>query len=390
MKRKCIALIMAMMMLFALVVACAAPQAPETPPAAETGQDPDPTPAPEVEAADDGLSVLFLVHGHLGDRGFTDATASGFFRLRDELGWNVRVVEMGLDPAAWESFFLEESESGEWDVIAAATFSMKDLVETTAAMFPEQVFFGIDFPVNWDVVTEGNALGLEFFGNHAGFLGGALAALMLETDHPMIDPENSVVGFLGAMDVPNINDFLIGFIDGINYINPDVRVLTSYAGSFSDIAAAYEVAMMLYSMGAQIVYAPAAGGIMGAVQASSDSGGLFIACDNDVWYIMSETDPNVVRYIISSTMKNMGDAIFTMLTGYAEGRFVLGENHALGVAEGAVGLADNQNFREHVPANVIERLDEVAQSLAAGEITVGSAFGMDAAAVAALRDGMAP
>jgi basic membrane protein A len=150
------------------------------------------------------------------------------------------------------------------------------------------------------------------------------------------------------------------------------------------------MATQLNNLGAQMVYAPAAGGIMGAVQASSDSDRLFISCDIDTWNMMAETDPEIVRNVISSTMKNMGDAIFTVLTGLVDGTYVLGENHVIGVAEGAVGLADNDNFREHVPIDARQRLDEVTQLLADGHITVGTAFGMDAATLAALRESMAP
>ena len=44
------------------------------------------------------------------------------------------------------------------------------------------------------------------------------------------------IGFVGGMDNPSINEFLVGYIEGAQAINPDIKVATSYVGSFTDTA----------------------------------------------------------------------------------------------------------------------------------------------------------
>ena len=391
--KKILALILAAIVILA-VAACgsSAPAAPAAP--ADGGQQEAAAPAdtPAAEDSDSGTgaySALYLCNGSLGDKGFYDNAASGFYRLRDELGWEIKIIEMGRDETTYEGYFLDEVEK-DWDLIVSGTFSIRDMLEEMAVRFPEQNFMGFDIAIDFDKVTTGNAIGVTYQSNETGFMGGALAALMLGSGAEKIDASRPVLGFVGSMDTPNINDFLIGYIEGIQYINPDIRLLTSYIGSFNDVPKGYEMTTQLYNLGAQIVYAPASQSILGAVQASADSDRYFVACDNDIWSMMHETDPDMVANILSSTMKNVGNSIFDAASGLKEGTFQLGQNYTLGIKDDAVGLAKNANFEALVPADIRAQLNDIASQIANGTIVVGTAFGMETDAVAALRDGMSP
>lgn len=344
-----------------------------------------------TEASGDSYKVLCLLNGSLGDKGFYDNAAGGFTRLSDELGWETKIIEMGRDETTYEGYFLDASESGDWDLIVTGTFSVVDLLQEIAVQFPDQKYMAFDISIDFDVVTTNNVMGVTYMSNETGFMGGALAALMFDqSGDEKIDTSSPVLGFVGSMDSPNINDFLIGYIEGIQYVNPDLKLLTSYVGSFSDVPKCLEMTTQLYNQGAQIVYAPASQSILGAVQASADTDKYFVACDNDIWTITEGTDPDLVANVLSSTMKNVGNSIFDAAKGLMEGTYTVGENYVLGLGDGAVGLADNANYQALVPADIRTQLDEIAGKIASGEIVVGSAFGMETEEVAALRDGMKP
>lgn len=103
-----------------------------------------------------------------------------------------------------------------------------------------------------------------------------------------------------------------------------------------------------------------------------------------------ETDPNLVRNVLSSSLKKMGDAVVTSATGLWDGTMSLGENYSTGLAEGTVGLADNDNYQSLVSEDVRAQLDEIAAKVSNGEIEISSAYTMDTAAIESLRNSMLP
>jgi len=340
----------------------------------------------KTEEKSDVFKALYLVNGNLGDKGFYDSAASGFYALRDEDGAQIKIIEMGRNEAQYESYFLDASEE-DWDVIASGTWSVKELAEETAKKFPEKNYIFFDGTSSCE-----NLMGIAYKSNESAFMAGCLAALMIdEANDPKIDPTKKIVGFVGSMDAPNINDFLMGFIDGILYIDPEIKVLSSYVGSFEDVPKCMEMTTQLYAQGAQIVYAPASQSILGAVTASSNVDKYFIGCDTDIYSSMVGSDPNLVRNVLSSSLKKVGESLLLAMRGLQDGSMKTSENYTLGLKEGSVGLADNENYQKLVPEAIRTKLAEIAVKAGNGEITIREATsGMTSEEVAAVRDSMKP
>jgi basic membrane protein A len=192
------------------------------------------------------------------------------------------------------------------------------------------------------------------------------------------------------MDVPNINDFLIGYIDGIKYIDPSIKLLTSYVGSFEDVPKCLEMTTQLYNQGAQIVYAPTSQSLLGAATASSNVDKYLIGCYTDIWTAMKDTDSNMVRNVISSSLKKVGESLVVAMRGLQDGSMSTTENYDMGIKNGSVGLADNDNYKKIVPSSIRAKLDTIAQKVGNEEIPVNIAVGMPTEQVAAYRDAMKP
>lgn len=62
---------------------------------------------------------------------------------------------------------------------------------------------------------------------------------------------------VGGEDNDTINDFLIGYKEGAQYANPDIKVVTNYANTYEDPAKGKECALALNSQGADVVFAVA-------------------------------------------------------------------------------------------------------------------------------------
>ena len=149
-----------------------------------------------------------------------------------------------------------------------------------------------------------------------------------------------------------------------------------------------EMTTQLYNQGAQIVYAPASQSILGAATAAANSDKYLIACDQDLYAQLAESDPNLAATILSTSLKNVGDSLFTAVQGLADGTMTYGNNYTLGLDSGAVGLAKNENYTSIVPAEIQGEIDEVEAKIVNGEIEVASAFNMSTEEVVALRDSM--
>ena len=345
--------------------------------------------ADDAGASDKPLKVVYLCNGNLGDKGFNDSAASGMQMLADKMGAEVKTIEMGRDETSYEGNYLDVSEQ-DWDMIVSGTWSVKELAQDIAAEFPDKNYLIFDVSVDRDVVTEGNMMGVNYYSNQAAFLSGVLAAKMLDSGDAKIDPSKKILGFVGSMDTSNINDFLVGYLEGVQYVDPEIKVVTSYVGSFEDVSKCMEMTTQLYNQGAQVVYAPASQSILGAVTAAQKSDKYLIACDQDLYAELKDSDPELAANVISSSLKNVGESIYTSVKGWSEGTMSLDQDYILGLDSGAVGLAKNENYTKLVPEDIQKFNDETEQKVISGDITVGTAFDMTTEDVAALRDGMKP
>jgi basic membrane protein A len=393
------ALLLALVMIGSMAVGCARNQPPAASPApGQTGLPGAPSPnVPNTPgespagspAGGKPFKAVLLVNGNLGDKGFYDSAASGLYRMRDEMGAEIKIIEMGRDETAYEGNYLDVSEQ-DWDMIISGTWSVKELAQNIAVQFPDKNYLFFDGEVDYNVVTTKNMMGVTYYSNQGAFMAGCLAALMLDSGAEKIDKAKRVLGFVGSMDTANINDFLVGYLEGIKYIDPKIKVLSSYVGSFEDVPKCLEMTTTLYNQGAQICYVPTSQSMLGAITASSNTDKYIIACDTDIWSSLQGSDTNIVRNVLSSSLKNVGDSLVTAVKGFQDGSMVTSENYILGLDSGAVGLADNDNFRALVPENIRTRLNEIRDKIISGEIKVSTAFGMTSEEVAALRDSMKP
>ncbi len=346
------------------------------------------TEAPKAEdPAAEPLKVVYLVNGNLGDKGFYDSAASGLYRMRDELGADIKVIEMGRDETSYEGHFLDVSEQ-DWDIIIAGTWSVKEVAQNTAVQYPDKKYVFFDSDVDRGLVTDGNMMGVTYNSNQGAFMAGVLAAQMLDSGDAKIDASQRTLGFIGSMDVANINDFLVGYLEGVAYVDPKIKVIPSYVGSFEDVPKCLEMTTQLYNQGAQIVYAPASQSILGAATAASNVDKYLIACDQDLYTQLKDENPEIAKNILTSTLKNVGDSLVTAVKGIADGSMTCDQTYSLGLDSGAVGLAYNDNFNSIVTEDIKANLEAVKDKIIKGEITVSSAMQMTTDEVSALRDSM--
>ena len=166
--------------------------------------------------------------------------------------------------------------------------------------------------------------------------------------------------------------------------------MTSYVGSFEDVPKCLEMTTQLYNQGAQIVYAPASQSILGAATAAQNAKKYLIACDQDLYSQLADSDPDMAQWILSSSLKKVGESLFTAVSGLQDGSMSISENYTLGLDSGAVGIAKNANYEKLVPEAIRAEIETIEGKVINGEIKVSNVYTMTTDEIAAIRDAMKP
>lgn len=337
--------------------------------------------ADENEAASgEKVKVSLLVTGSFGDKAFNDSAQAGMERLTAEMGDQVEVemIEMGNDKTKFEGSLLDASES-DADIIITGLWDMKEITENVAQDFPEKKYIIFDTDVDYNAGDLSNVYSMSYKQNEGAFLAGVLAASATASDMEYAN-EDAVIGFVGAKDTAAvINDSAVGFIEGAQFVNPDIKVLVSYVGSYVDSATAKELALTQYSSGADVVFVAAGPASVGVIEAAAESQKYVIGVDSD--QALAYEGKDEAQFIISSAIKGVGDSLVNAVERSLKGELPYGEYEVLGLEDGVVGLADNEIYQTVVPEDVRAAVDEAREKILAGEVSVSTAFGMEESAL---------
>ena len=296
----------------------------------------------ETEAASgEKVKVTLLVTGSFGDKAFNDSAQAGMKKIESEMGDQVEVemIEMGSDKTKFEGSMLDAAES-DADIIITGLWDMKEITEQVAQEFPEKKFIIFDTDVDYTLGDLSNVYSMSYKQNEGAFLAGVLAASVTSSDMEFAN-EDAVIGFVGAKDTAAvINDSAVGYIEG-----------------------------------ADCVFVAAGPASVGVIEAGAESQKYVIGVDSD--QALAYEGKDEANYIISSAIKGVGDSLFSSIERAQAGELPYGEHETLGLAEGAVGLADNEIYNTVVPEDVRTAVDGAKEKLLAGEVTVDTAYGMD-------------
>ena len=334
------------------------------------------------------LKVALLINGTLGDKSFFDSAARGIKMAEEKLGIDGVIIEMGYDQTNWRPT-LEDVADQDYDVIIVGTWQMKEILEEVAPMYPDKKFIIFDTAVDYSLGGLDNVYSILYKQNEGSFLVGALAALITTSGMPKTNPE-PIIGFLGGMDIPVINDFLVGYIAGAKYINPGIKIIISYAGAFNDPAKGKELVLAQYRQGADISFNVAGETGIGLLEAAKEMDKWAIGVDSDQALIVEDKDPEMARHIVTSMMKNVDLSIFRALKLTLEGKCPYGKAEALGIAEQGVGIADNKYYRELVPKEFRDIIKRLEKLIVEGKIKVPTAFGMPREELDKMRNSVKP
>ncbi|MEO1747609.1 MAG: BMP family ABC transporter substrate-binding protein [Pseudomonadota bacterium] len=285
------------------------------------------------------------------DKSFNEAAFNGAEMFKEETG--VEYVEFEIQNEAQREQALRRfAERGHSPVIIAG-FSAAQAVDTVAQEFPETEFVIIDM-----VVEQPNVRSVVFKEQEGSYLVGIMAAKASET---------GTVGFVGGMSIPLISRFSCGYKGGVVATNPDATFIENFTGdtpaAWNDPVKGGEITNAQIAQGADVVFAAAGGTGVGVLQAAADAGKLSIGVDSN----QNGLQPGSV---LTSMLKRVDVAVFNaMKDGMAEGDFAFGFN-VLGVAEGGVDIALDDNNKDLVSEEMLAAVEEARAQIISGDIVV--------------------
>jgi basic membrane protein A len=293
------------------------------------------------------LKVALVLPGPVSDGTFNSAAAKGI-KAAEAKYPNITVsIRENTGMAQSEAAMFEYASNG-YDVVIGHGFQFAEGAKKIHSQFPKTWFI-----INTAKIAE--APNLASFDNRwgdGGYVAGAIAGLLTKT---------GTIGAVGGIPVPVIQEYNEGFERGAKRTRPEVKVLSAYVGSFSDVAKAKEITLAMIEKGADVVTATGNESVIGTVEAAKEKGVLMIGTAFDSASFAPDT---IVTTVLVNFDVNIDLAIGKILDGT-----IKPESYVLGFNENGIGLAGYGKFDDKISAADKAKVQAIVDEIKAGKTT---------------------
>lgn len=297
--------------------------------------------------------------GRVDDGTFNEFAFVGMTRVADEFDLDTTFIETqsASDYAANIGLCVDEGFSA----VVVVGFFLQDATLAAAQENPDIYFLGVD-----QFVEDGpdNYIGIQAREDQAGFLAGALAALVTESE--------IVAGVYGD-DIAPIVRFRNGFEQGVRFVNEDVLPLGVYIDDFQAPDRGAAAAEQFIGEGADVIFGAGGPTGSGGILAAAQEGVYVIGVDQDEYNTtFGSGETPGAEYLISSALKRIDigvyDMIVALITDDTEA-WPGGSNHLLTIENDGIDFAGSND--SDIPSEVYDQLTEVREGLRDGDIETG-------------------
>jgi basic membrane protein A len=294
--------------------------------------------------------------GKINDKSFNQSAWQGVQQAQKQLGAQVEYIETS-NPKDYEKNIGVFGDSN-YDVIVTVGFALGDATVAAAAKYPNTDFIGVD---QFQTEPVDGVAGLNFPEDKAGFLVGALAA--------MVSKSNKIGAVCGPDSVPAVWRFGEGYKAGAAYAdsirNTTTEVFVVYHDNdnqaFTDPEWGAETAKSMLDFGSDVIFGCGSVTGNGAIIAAAQSGAYVIGVDTDQYFTLPEAAP----LMLSSAMKLITPGVFDLIKLSKERAFPSG-NYL-----GNVSYAPFHDVESKVPAELKTEMEKIDAGLIDGSIQTG-------------------
>jgi basic membrane lipoprotein Med (substrate-binding protein (PBP1-ABC) superfamily) len=317
-----------------LMAACTTPAAP---PAA-------PTAAPQAQK----VKVAIVSPSNINDLAFTQSISDAMKVLQTEMGAdkleyvyseNMFVVD---DAAA----ALRDYASKGYDIVIGHGSQYGSMVQEIAKDFPKTTFA---WGTTVDKSNIPNIFSYEAASNEGGYVFGVMAANMTKS---------KIIGIIGPIETGDAKLYIDGFTAGVQSVDPSIKILKTYTGSFSDVALASEAATTQIAAGADILTGSAQM-VVGAIGKAKDAGILWFGTQADQASYAPET-------VVASQVYHWEVVLRDIIAKRAAGTLG-GESFSINLANKGIGITLNPKIM--LPEAAKTALTTTVDGIVSGTIT---------------------
>ena len=295
-------------------------------------------------------AVVFDMGGKF-DKSFNEGVWNGVKKFTEETG--IEVMEFEVTNETQREQAMRRMVDKGATIVLGVGFAQADAISKVAADNPDVQFSIID--VGW---LDAPNLRQYVFKEHEGsFLVGVAAAKASQTGK---------VGFVGGQDIGLISRFACGYVGGVKSILPNAEVYENMTGStpaaWNDPARGAELTRSQMDRGADVVYHAAGGTGVGVIQAAADAGKLAIGVD-------SNQNGLAPGSVLTSMLKRVDVAAYETFMDAKNDAFTSGVK-VLGVAEGGVDWALDDNNKSLITADIKSAIEKAKDGILSGDIVV--------------------
>lgn len=343
------------LLLTAVLVACGAQPAEETPTTEpqEEVEEPTAEPVEEEEMAEESepFRVAAVMPSTVSDLAFSQSLYDALIAIQEARGgpeqFEIAYSEnmFVVDDAA--SALRDYATQGYDLVFAHGSQYGSSLVEI-APDFPDTSFAWGTTVDTFEDQGINNVFAYTTHSNEGAYVEGVMAALLTET---------GTVGVVGPIPAGDALLTVQGFAKGARAQNPDIEVLITNTGSFSDVALATEAAQTHIDAGADVLTGTGqmVVGAIGVVQE-----------EDALWFGNQAAQTSLApEHVVANQIYDWTVALEPMLEAIESG-VTGGEAYELNLANGGLVLEFNPDF--DVPDEVRQAADETIQGIIDGEI----------------------
>jgi basic membrane protein A and related proteins len=316
-------------------------------------------PVLSVSAQDSEIESVCLVTdvGRVNDGTFNQYAYEGMEQAVEDFDLDSTFIETQAqtDYATNIQTCLDE----EYDAVITVGFLIGDATLAAAQDNPDTYFIGVD---QGYAEALPNLVGIQYREDQAGFLVGALAALMTDS--------GTIAGVYG-IDIPPVVKFRNGYEQGAMYINPDINLLGVYIPSFTSPEDGAAAAEQFIGEGADVVFGAGGPTGSGATLYAAQNGALAIGVDQDEYFTtFGGGETPGAENLISSAMKRVDVGTYDMIEALVDGdAFPENSLYVLEAANDGVGFAEAHDAE--VPQEITDQVQEIFDMLADGTLDTG-------------------
>ncbi len=298
--------------------------------------------------------------GGLGDLGYNDMQYHGLMNIKNK--YNIDIVCKAPNSIEQIPKLIAKLVTKyKCDlVIGGCAYLVHNNIEQLADKYPYVNFIMIDEVK----VLKPNVSYIVFAQHEGSFVVGTLAAMVTKTKK---------IGFIGGVDLPIIGAFSKGFKEGINYIDPKIRLYMNFCSEktnndfsgFSNTQAGYRKGINMYNSGIDVIYTVSGASGTGVIEAAQEKKKFVIGVD-------ANQDGFAPGYVLTSMIKRLDIAIQDICQKFIKNKLKGATVYEYNYKNNGVSITPMFYTQNKIPANTVERIRRIEQKIKTGEIKVSN------------------